>query len=119
MLGNSSVYLEQMALTTGINNRMVRDELKQKAHSSNTQSFIEIRDIFIIYMLKLDSTRISIPQTSQYRQLNEARAFVKDIRTLDRPGPRQQTGTQSRRSGGLRAKQFGVARKSLRGGKPR
>jgi hypothetical protein len=119
LLGNSSVYMEQMALTTGINSRLVRDELKQKSHTSNAQSFIEIRDVFIAYLLKLDSTRISIPQTSQYRQLNEARAFVRDIRTLDRPGPRQHTSTLNRRRGGVRAKQFGVARKSFRGDKSR
>ncbi|WP_183085294.1 ATP-binding protein [Trinickia fusca] len=119
LLGNSSVYMEQMALTTGINIRLVRDELKQKSHGSNTQSFIEMRDVFLAYLLKLDSIRVSIPQTSQYKQLNEARAFVRDIRTLDRPGPRLQSGTQNRRSVGGRAKQFAVARKNLRGDKSR
>ncbi|WP_080401534.1 ATP-binding protein [Burkholderia ubonensis] len=117
LLGNSSVYIEQMALTTGINSRLVRDELKQKTYGSNAQSFVEIRDIFIAHLLKLDSTRISIPQTNQYRQLNEVRAFIRDTRTLDRPGPREHSGTLNRRSGGVRAKQFGVARKSFRGGK--
>lgn len=117
LLGNSSVYLEQMALTTGVNSRLVRDELKQKSHGSNNQSFIEMRDIFIAYLLKVDAMRVLIPQTSQYRQLNEARAFVRDIRTLDRPGSRPQTNTQDRTGGGVRAKQFGATRKHHRGGK--
>ncbi|MEB2605803.1 ATP-binding protein [Burkholderia cenocepacia] len=119
LLGNSSVYMEQMALTTGINSRLIRDELKQKSYGSNSQSFVEMRDVFIAYLLKIDSIRVSIPQTNQYRQLNEVRAFIRDIRALDRPGPRQQTTIQNRRGIGIRAKQFGVARKNFRGGKSR
>lgn len=117
LLGSSSVYMEQMALTTGINSRSVRDELKQKLHGSNAQSFVEIRDIFIGYLTKLDSTRVSIPQANQYRQLNEVRAFVRDLRTIDRPEPRQHTGAPDRRGGNAHGKKFGVAPKSLRGGK--
>lgn len=97
LIATSSVYMEQMALTTGINLRSVRDEIKQKAHISNNQSFLEIRDIFIAYLLKVDASRLSIPQTSTYRQLNDARAFMRDIRSQDRPPLRKKSSAVNRR----------------------
>ncbi|WP_186033438.1 ATP-binding protein [Burkholderia gladioli] len=119
LMGTSTVYLEQMALTTGINTRMTRDDLKQKSYNSNPQSFIEIRDVFIAYLLKVDSMRMTIPQTSHYKQLNEARAFVRDIRALDRPAPRTHIETKPHRTASARPKQFSGGKKILRGGRPR
>jgi hypothetical protein len=97
LMATSSVYMEQMALTTGLNLRSIRDEIKQKAHISTNQSFIEIRDIFIAYLLKVDALRLSIPQTSTYRQLNDARAFIRDIRSQDRPALRKKSTASNRR----------------------
>lgn len=114
LMGTSTVYMEQMALTTGINVRATRDELKQKSHSPGPQSFIEIRDVFIGYLLKLDAMRINIPQISQYKQLNEARAFVRDIKTLDRPPPRGRVEARGTRGSQPRAKQFGAIRGAVR-----
>jgi len=119
LMGTSTVYMEQMALTTGINSRTTRDELKQKSHSPNPQSFIEIRDVFIAYLLKVDSMKMSIPQINQYKQLNEARAFVRDIRVLDRPAPRAHAEAKNQRTTGVRAKQFGGGRKALKTGRSR
>lgn len=99
LVGTSSVYMEQMALTTGINSRTIRDEIKQKSHYSNSQGFIEIRDMFISYILKVDSMRLSIPQTGQYRQMNEVRAFVRDIKALDRPVERRQLDGANKKFG--------------------
>jgi hypothetical protein len=119
LMGTSTVYMEQMALTTGINSRTIRDELKQKSYSPNLQSFIEIRDVFITYLLKIDSMRMTIPQINQYKQLNEARAFVRDIRALDRPAPRVIAETKNNRPVGVRPKQLGGGRKPLRSGRSR
>lgn len=116
LIGTSTVYMEQMALTTGINSRTIRDELKQKSHNSNLQSFIEIRDVFIAYLLKVDSMRMTIPQINQYRQLNEARAFVRDIRLLDRPAPRAHF-EKNLRTTFVRSKKFGGGKKLLRSGR--
>jgi energy-coupling factor transporter ATP-binding protein EcfA2 len=88
LIATSTTYMEQMALTTGLNNRTFRDELKQKIIHHSTQSFIEIRDSFVAYLLRVDANRLTIPQTNQYKQLNEARAFIRDIKTLDRPKSR-------------------------------
>jgi hypothetical protein len=117
LMGTSTVYMEQMALTTGINTRTTRDELKQKSHTSNPQSFVEIRDIFIAYLLRVDAMRLSIPQIPQYKQLNEARAFVRDIRALDRPATRIQLDSKPHRTFAVRPKQYGGPKKSLRPGR--
>lgn len=115
MMSSSTVYLEQMALTTGINSRTVRDELKQKVYASNSQSFVEIRDAFISYLLQVDAMRLTIPEMSQYRQLNEARAFVRDIRALDRPPARSHASDSPRRTNAGQGKRFGAERKGMRG----
>lgn len=104
MMGTSSVYMEQMALTTGINSRSVRDEIRQKAYISTNQSFIELRDIFIAYVLKVDASRLSIPQTGAYRQLNDARAFIRDIRSQDRPNLKNAVSKGNRRETSPRSK---------------
>lgn len=118
LIANSPTYMEQMALTTGLNNRAARDELKQRTIHTSTQSFLEIRDAFVNYLLRVDSSRLNIPQTSQYKQLNEARAFVRDIRTLDRPQPRASSTDKNTRATDLRKKP-GFGARHLRGGKGR
>ncbi|ELX10445.1 hypothetical protein Jab_2c25360 [Janthinobacterium sp. HH01] len=82
---SSPVYVEQMALSTGINARTTRDELKQRVIHPSRQSFLEMRDLFVQYVLRVDSVRVTIPSAQQYRQLTEARAFIRNSRTLDRP----------------------------------
>ncbi len=67
----SSVYLEQTALVTGIAEQSVRDEIKKLTIQPNSQKFLELRDIFIKYLLKTDAARLEIrpaPPSIPYRR---------------------------------------------------
>lgn len=88
---NSSVYIEQMAMTTGINDLEVRDKIKKIVIMSSSHTFIEARDIFVNFLLKLDSARMTIPSSPEYRQLVEARNFIRAIKTSERPGSNHET----------------------------
>jgi predicted type IV restriction endonuclease len=67
------VYIEQMAVTTGINLRSVRDELRGFLRRSGRQKFGLVRDTFAQYLLTTDAGRIVIPARDAFRQLREAR----------------------------------------------
>jgi hypothetical protein len=83
---SSTVYVEQMALTTGINEHSVRDDIKSRVYA---RTFIEVRDLFIRYILKVDSVRISIPQSPAYGQLIEARRNIRMLASTERPAARR------------------------------
>ncbi|MGU3454352.1 MULTISPECIES: ATP-binding protein [unclassified Methylobacterium] len=83
---SSTVYVEQMGLTTGINDISVRDDLRRRVQAA---SFIELRDVFLRYVLKMDAARITIPSTPAYSQLVEARRHVKGLSATERPPRRR------------------------------
>ncbi len=97
----SSVYLEQTALVTGIAEQPVRDELKKLTIYPNAQKFVELRDIFIRYLLKIDAARLEIPSGPAFNSLQEARRSIRNRIGEDRHQPRQQT-----REGGQEGGQF-------------
>ncbi|MEQ1671179.1 MAG: ATP-binding protein, partial [Hyphomicrobium sp.] len=99
----STVYVEQAALVTGINEIAVRDEIKQRVHQG---AFVELRDIFLKYILKVDATRISIPTTPNYRQLSEARKQIKALCAAERT-PRKRMRFEG---GGQRGSNFRTKR---------
>jgi hypothetical protein len=86
LLLNSNVYVEQMALISGIGELPVRDELRKRVHS---HAFIEVRDIFLKYVLRLDAVRLRIPTNPVYAQITEARRQVKSLAQTHRPPARQ------------------------------
>ncbi|WP_081991290.1 ATP-binding protein [Inquilinus limosus] len=101
---NSTVYVEQMSLVTGINEISTRDEIRKRVHS---RAFLEARDIFVRYVLKIDASRVSPPSNPIYEQIVEARRRVKALTSTehtyrrqtpsDRPArPRRGPPTQSR-----------------------
>jgi hypothetical protein len=67
------IYIEQMAFTTGINLRSLRDELRSVLRRPAKQKFGLVRDAFAQYLLTIDSGRIVIPARDTFRQLREAR----------------------------------------------
>lgn len=81
---SSTVYLEQMALVTGVNEIGVRDEMRQLSRRPSAQTFIELRDIFLRYLLKVDAGRLSIPSAPNYAQLRDARRHVRNLNQLER-----------------------------------
>lgn len=89
LMRTSSVYLEQMALVTGLSELYVRDQIRKLASLGNAQRFVELRDIFIKYILKMDSARLNIPTTRAFTSLNEARRLVRERPGEDRPAPRK------------------------------
>lgn len=101
---SSAVYVEQMGLTAGLNEISVRDELRRRVQAG---SFIELRDIFLRYVLKVDAARISIPSTPAYAQLIEARRHIKGLAATERPPRRHspRVDDPQRRAGKARSQQ--------------
>ncbi|AUW42561.1 ATP-binding protein [Rhizobium leguminosarum] len=89
MVLTSSVYLEQTALVTGLADQPIRDELKKLTIHPNAQKFVELRDIFIRYLLKTDAARLEIPSGPTFISLQEARRTIKGRIGDERHQPRQ------------------------------
>jgi len=70
---NSPVYVEQMALVTGLNELHARDEIRKNMQKGH---FNEVRDAFLRYVLKIDSGRLGIPSAAMYTQIARARAQI-------------------------------------------
>lgn len=70
---SSTVYLEQMAMATGLNNQRIFREMRDLRDKSTAQSFTEIRRIFVDYVVELDTVRLSIPATPEYEALRDAK----------------------------------------------
>ncbi len=78
---SSPTYIEQMALSTGLNSRAVRDSMRSELRNANSQAFKNIANNFLQYVLKLDATRINIPSNSDFRPLQEARGCIMALET--------------------------------------
>lgn len=74
-------YLEQCALSTGLNDRAIRDKLKELMRGRNRDSFVAIRDVFVDYLLRTDATRLTIPGNPEFRLMNEARTRLKQTKS--------------------------------------
>jgi hypothetical protein len=70
---NSTVYVEQMALVTGLNETFPRDEMRQSQKQGKPT---EIHDTFLRYVLKIDSGRLSIPENAIHSELQMARKQI-------------------------------------------
>jgi hypothetical protein len=76
---NSAVYIEQMALVTGVNELSARDETKKSLQQGNSRDFRDIHDTFLRYVLKIDHGRLDIPQNAIYGQIAAARSQIKNL----------------------------------------
>ncbi len=86
---SSTVYLEQMALVTGLGELPVRDKIKSLTIQANGQKFSEIRDIFVRYLLKTDSARLGVPSKPGFESLGMARRSFTARIGEDRPQHRR------------------------------
>jgi hypothetical protein len=75
---NSTVYIEQMALITGLNELSARDEIRKSLQRGN---YPDIRDTFLRYVLKIDNGRLEVPQNAIYAQITVAQSQVKNLTT--------------------------------------
>lgn len=75
---SSPVYIEQMALVTGVNELFARDEIKKNMLKG---MFNDIREIFLRYVLKIDAGRLSVPPNAVYSQIDKARAQIEVLVT--------------------------------------
>lgn len=73
---SSSVYVEQMALISGINVLSIRDDLRRR---NRMIAFDELRTIFLQYVLQVDAARVSIPHNHTYAQMSQARRIVDNL----------------------------------------
>ncbi len=62
---SSSVYIEQMALTTGVNEAFTRDEMRKDNYPRRMRV---VREVFLGYILKIDAGRVTIPRNAVYAQ---------------------------------------------------
>lgn len=75
----SEVYLEQMALATGLNQRSVFNQVRSEKNSASPQSFRNLRQIFAHYLIDLDGSRLKIPTAREYAGVEEARRLVRGL----------------------------------------
>lgn len=95
---NSPVYLEQMALATGINDRAVFATLRAERDRANAASFENIRRAFVDYVVALDTARLTFPQVAEYEALREAKKTFRGKGTLTMNAAIQAAATPARSS---------------------
>ncbi|MCC8429884.1 ATP-binding protein [Reyranella aquatilis] len=81
MFTTSPVYIEQMALVTGLNEMSARDEIRQYHRSNN---FPALRDEFLRYITKIDNSRLTIPTHQLYSEIAKSRRLFDGLKA---PGP--------------------------------
>ena len=79
MAFTSPVYIEQMALATGLNSRTEFDEIRACRRRGTPAGFAEIRNRFADYVLFVDKSR-SIPLAApEYAGVAEVRKKVRGL----------------------------------------
>jgi hypothetical protein len=73
---NSNIYLEQMALTTGVSEVSTRDEMLSGFKDGK---FRDVQDAFLRYVLKVDSGRLGVPTSKLYLQIEVARGQMQRL----------------------------------------
>jgi hypothetical protein len=86
MVLTSEVYLEQMALVTGLNELAAKDQIRQSFHRGHPA---DVRDGFIRYILKIDAGRVGIPNSRIYSQLRTARRQIEALTSAPRRRQRE------------------------------
>jgi AAA ATPase domain len=97
LLLNSEVYIEQMALVTGLTELFAREEIKKRLHATDPSG---LRDTFIRHILKIDNGRLDIPANALYAQIRMARS---QIENLSRLGQRQRPRPNDSMQGSVRS----------------
>jgi hypothetical protein len=74
---HSTVYLEQMALATGLNDKLTFNALRNERDKATAQSFEKLRRLFVDYLINIDTVRLSAPQTKEYEAIREAKKMLR------------------------------------------
>jgi hypothetical protein len=77
---NSSVYIEQMGLTTGVAENSARDEMQVAWKGGR---YRDLHDAFLRYILKVDKGRLEVPTNQLYEQVEMARRQIQVL--IDSP----------------------------------
>lgn len=72
----STPYVEQIALTTGVNELFVRDEMRKNNYPHGLDN---VRHTFVRYLLKQDTGRLTIPANRVYDQIRMARRQIEAL----------------------------------------
>lgn len=73
MMLNSDVYIEQMALCTGISDASLVKKFRDCISKANSKSFKEIHSLFIGYVKTEDAAKITFPRHPSYSHMQTAR----------------------------------------------
>jgi len=86
---SSPTYIEQTGLTTGVNEVFTRDEMRRINLDATPypQKMANLRDVFVRYLLKIDSGRLIIPANRVYDQIRMARRQIENLIPLRRRMP--------------------------------
>jgi hypothetical protein len=93
LIPTSPVYVEQMALVTGLNELFVRDEIRKSLHKGH---FNDIREAFLRNVLKIEAGRLGIPPNEIYSQLTMARSQIEGLTHQPRQKTARPTATAAR-----------------------
>lgn len=75
----SRVYIEQMALATGVNSLSLHEQMENLVKQATGDSFRKIHRKFVEYILAVDAGRFQTPNAKEYRTLNESRNLFQSI----------------------------------------
>lgn len=90
---NSPVYIEQMALTTGVNEAFTRDEMRRNNYPLKMN---QLRDTFLRYVLKIDAGRMNVPENPLFDQIRMARRQIEQMLPRQRRAADVQPAPRSR-----------------------
>ncbi|WP_269515056.1 hypothetical protein [Brevundimonas subvibrioides] len=85
LVRTSDVYLEQMAMATGLNSRTVFNAIRDDRTTATSASFISLRRRFVDYLTDLDSQRLRVPNTKEYASAVEARQMMRSLGSTGSP----------------------------------
>lgn len=77
----SAVYVEQMAMATGLNSRSIYNQIRDLRNAATADSFTAIKRVFADYLIEVDSVRVKIPSAREYAGLIEAKKFIRGLGT--------------------------------------
>lgn len=78
----SAVYLEQMAMATGINNNRIYQRIRDLRTQGNAAAFDTLRHEFADYLIELDTLRLSMPTAREYDALRDAKKHFRGRGTV-------------------------------------
>ena len=111
LLLDSKAYLQQMSLSTGLNQVGLRDVIRNLHKAKGNDGWPEIESRFLSYLDYVDKARAKIPASGEYAPIREARALLTQL--LEQAHARGSGASRSKR------KTKTTQRKGEAGGKPK